>query len=123
MALPAAPGHWGHLQVATCKRAPPTLLPPGLLPPPAAPPACRDPKKAGSEALAWLAAYMQRIQDELEAPDWLARTPGYTGLIDGPSWVRAGGKLGRNLCSGWLTAGLRVLVLPAWLAPPPSAKG
>lgn len=47
----------------------------------------RQPKKAGAAALAWLAAYMQRVQDELEAPDWLARSPGYTALLDGPSWV------------------------------------
>ena len=32
---------------------------------------CRDPKKAGPEALAWLTGYLQAFQDALEAPDWL----------------------------------------------------
>lgn len=40
--------------------------------PPSCPPALRrDPKQAGPEALAYLQAYLQSVQDALDAPDWL----------------------------------------------------
>ena len=37
--------------------------------------------------MAWLLRYVNSFQEALFAQDWLARSPSYTSLIDGPAFV------------------------------------
>lgn len=69
----------------------PLPLTPQPQPPRSAPPYCRDPKKAGPEALAYLTGYLQSFQDALEAPDWLR-------CVWGAGWV---GWVGGAFMGGW----------------------
>lgn len=55
------------------------------------PPACRDPKKAGPQALAYLTSNLQGFQDALEAPDWLTWVP---LLLLGGVLLRMAGRAG-----------------------------
>jgi hypothetical protein len=54
---------------------------------PAALALCRYPKNATADQEAWLLRYINSFQEALYAQDWLARSPSYTSLIDGPAFV------------------------------------